>query len=261
MSMKKRAVERIPASLKAEFFWGDKTNAGHILDLSEKGFLVKTDSCPVLRAKFDLSINLEDDVLNIPVKVRRIIKNDNLYDAMGVEILHPPKEYLEYVDALRWERIKGAKANGQIIKLYVCKACHHIAFDHAPVNCPICSSTIENFERAPEAIKKPDNFSELSEFEKKHIPVINVLKGNGCVNAHVMVGEISHGMNIDDHITYIDFYYNAPFINKKCISRLSFNCEKMHPSATVCFDNASQGVLTVISNCSAHGNWLSKVTL
>ena len=259
--MKKRAVARIPADLKAEFFWSDKAISGHIVDLSENGFLVKTNVCPAIKAKFDLNINLQDDVLKIPVKVRRIIKNDTNYDAIGVEILNPPREYLEYVDALRWQHIKGVKTNGQIIKVYICKACNHIAFDHAPLNCPICRSTIESFEKAPEAIKKPDNFSELSEFEKKHIPTIKILKDKEYINAYVTVGEISHEMNIDDHISYIDFYYHAPFIHKKCISRLSFHCEKMHPSATVRFDNVTQGILTVISNCSAHGNWLAKVTL
>ncbi len=259
--MKKRAVDRIPANLNADFFWSNKVNSGHIVDLSENGFLIKTNSFPSIKTKFDLNINLKDDVLKIPVKVRRLVMNANNYDAIGVEILDPPKEYLAYVDTLRWERIKGVKTNGQIIKLYICNVCHHIAFDRAPVICPICSSTIENFEKAPDAIKKPDNFSELSEFEKKHVPVIKILKENGYVNAHVTVGEIYHEMNIYDHISYIDFYYNAPFINKKCISRLSFNCERMHPSATVRFDNMTQGVLTVISNCSAHGNWLAKVAL
>ena len=253
--MKKRAVERIPANLKAEFFWSDKINSGHVVDLSENGFLVKTDSCPAIRSKFDLNINLEDDVLKIPVKVRRIVNTD---DAIGVEIVDPPQQYLDYVNELRWERIKGIKISGQIIKLYVCQVCHHISFDHAPVNCPICSSTIESFEKAPDAIKRPDDFSEISEFEKKHIPVIKIAKENGVINAHI---QVDHEMNVDNHISYIDFYFNAPFIHKKCISRISFNCEKMHPSATVRFDDATQGVLTVISNCCAHGNWLAKVNL
>jgi len=253
--MRKRAVERIPANLKAEFFWSDKLNSGHVVDLSENGFLVKTDSCPAIRTKFDLNINLEDDVMKIPVKVRRIV---NTNDAIGVEITDPPQRYLEYVEALRWEKIKGIKISGQIIKLYVCQACHHISFDHAPVNCPICSSTIESFEKAPDAIKRPDDFSELSEFEKKHIPVIKIAKENGFIDAHI---HVDHEMNVDNHISYIDFYYNAPFIHKKCISRISFNCEKMHPSATVRFDNVPEGVLTVISSCCAHGNWLAKVNL
>jgi desulfoferrodoxin (superoxide reductase-like protein) len=256
--MKKRSVERIPANMKAEFFWSDKINSGHIVDLSENGFLVKTDSCPDIRTKFDLNINLKDDVLKIPVKVRRIV---NTYDAIGVEITDPPQRYLEYVKALRWERIKGMKTSGQLIKLYVCKACHHISFDHAPVKCPICSSTIDSFEKAPDALKRPDNFSELSEFEKKHIPAIKIVKESGFINAHIQVGEIDHEMNVDDHISYIDFYYNAPFIHKTCVSRISFKCEKMHPSATVRFDDVTQGVLTVISNCCAHGNWLAKVNL
>ncbi|MBI4683016.1 MAG: PilZ domain-containing protein [Nitrospirae bacterium] len=256
--MKKRTVERIPANLKAEFFWSDKINSGSVTDLSENGMLVNTTACPPLRAKFDISIPLKNDVVKLPVKVRRILKNDSIYDAIGLEILNPPKQYLDFVSSLRWEQIKGFKTSGQIIKLYICKVCHHISFDHAPINCPICSATIESFERAPEAIKRPDNFAELSEFEKKHIPAIKIMKEDGYINVHVKVGEIEHGMDFDDHISFIDLYYNDPFINKKCVSRITFNCAKMHPSNTVRFNNVNEGVLTVISNCSAHGNWLAK---
>ncbi|MEW6600924.1 MAG: desulfoferrodoxin family protein [Nitrospirota bacterium] len=259
--MKKRASERLAANLKADFFWSDKINSACIVDLSENGFLVKTDSCPSMKTKFDLNITLTSGTLKIPVKVRRIVRNNNNCEAVGVEILTPPQEYLEYVESVRWGKIKGVTKNGQIIKLYVCSTCHHISFDHAPLNCPICSSGIDCFEKASDAIKKPDNFQELSEFEKKHIPVIKLSKSNGYVNAHITVGEIFHQMSIDDHISHIDVYFNTPFINKKCISRLSFSCEKMHPSATITLDNVTQGVLTVISNCSAHGNWLARKAL
>ena len=259
--MKKRSVERIPANLRAEFIWSEKLNTGSIADLSEKGVLFKTVICPPLKANFDLNISVEDDVLKVPVKVRRLVKKDRSYEAVGLEILNPPQKYLDFVSDLRWERIRGIKTNGQIIKLYVCKACHHISFDHAPIHCPICSSTIESFEKAPEAIKRPDDFSELSEFEKNHIPVIKIIKENGYINAHIKVGEIEHGSDIDDHISFIDIYYNSPFIHKKCISRVNFNCEKMHPSASLRFNNESKGVLTVVSKCSAHGNWLARASI
>ncbi len=259
--MKKRSVERIPTDLTAEFIWSDRVNAGSVADLSENGMFIKTGRYPPLRAKFELSFPVEDDIVKIPVKVRRLRKKDHYYDGMGLEILNPPQKYLDFVTTLRWKRIKGNKTNGQVVKLYVCRMCHHIAFDHAPVNCPICSATIESFEKAPEAIKRPDNFSELSEFEKKHIPVIRLSKETDHVETRIMVGEIRHKMDIDDHISHIDLYYNAPLLNKKCISRISFNCDRMYPSATVRFDNTSNGVLTVISNCSAHGNWLARAKL
>ena len=259
--MRKRAVERIHSDLNAEFYWSDKVHSGMIADISENGMLLNSDTCPPMRAKFDLTIPTEGESFTVPVKVRRLVKNDHVIDAVGLEVMHAPKRYLDFIDELRWGSIKGISVNGQAIKVYVCTVCHHISFDHAPINCPICSSTIESFEKAPGAIKKPDNFTELSEFEKKHFPVISISKRDRYVDAHITVGNIKHEMDIDDHIAFIDCYFNDAFINKKCVSRVNFNCERMVPSATLRFNDISSGVLTVISNCSAHGNWLAKINI
>jgi desulfoferrodoxin-like iron-binding protein len=211
-----------------------------------------------MRARFEVTIPFEGDVLKVPVKVRRLLKRENAYEAIGLEIINPPKKYLDFINALRWKQIKGIAENGEIIKLYICRECKHISFDHAPMNCPICSSTIDSFEKAPDAIKRPIDFTELSVTEKKHIPVITTSRADGYIDAHITIGEIAHEMDIDNHITFIDLYYNAPLLNKKCISRVSFNCEKMQPMATLRFDDMEEGVLTVISCCSTHGNWLAE---
>ena len=259
--MKKRAVERVPANLKAEFSWCDKVNSATVADLSENGMCINTQTCPPVRARFDVVIPMENDVLKIPVKVRRLVKKDNTFDAIGVEISNPPRRYLDFVDSLRWRQLKGITTGGQVIKLFICNVCHHISFDHAPINCPICSATIESFEKAPEAIKRADNFAGLTEFEKKHIPVIKISKSNGYIDVNVTIGEIEHGMDIDDHITFIDFYFNDAALSKKCISRINFNCDKiLYPSTTLRFNDENTGVLTVISNCIAHGNWLAKAS-
>jgi hypothetical protein len=107
--MKKRAYERIPVDLKADFFWSDQLNIAAVADLSENGLLVKTDVCPPLRAKFDLNLPVEGDVLKIPVKVCRLVENDQDTEAIGVEILHPSEEYLNFVSTLRWNQIKGQR--------------------------------------------------------------------------------------------------------------------------------------------------------
>lgn len=108
--MKKRAYERISVDLKAEFFWSDELNIGYVADLSENGLLVKTNVCPPLRAKFDLSIPVEGDVLKVPVKVRRIVETEEDPEAIGVEILDPTESYLNFVNTLRWNQIKGTEA-------------------------------------------------------------------------------------------------------------------------------------------------------
>ncbi len=259
--MKKRAVERLDANLEAEFSLSDQVITGSIVNLSEKGFLLNTKKCPPMRAKFDLTIWMDNEVLKMPVKVRRLVKKDHYYEAAGVEILNPPKQYLDLVNDLRWKQLKSLKTRGQIIKLFICTVCHHISFDHAPITCPICSSTIESFEKAPDAIKRPDNFAELSELEKKHIPVIRLTKDSDYVNVHVVVGEILHEMDIDNHICFIDCYYSSSHIQKKCVSRINFNCDRIHPSTTLRFNYVTGGVITVIIKCNAHGNWLAKANL
>lgn len=258
--VRKRAVERIPTNLNVQFIWSDKPVAGAVADLSENGMLLNTNPCPPLSAKFELSLPLEEEVLQIPVKVRRMVKKNHHFEAVGLEILNPPQKYLDFVSDLRWKQIRHLTTTAQTPKLYSCKMCQHIAFNNAPINCPVCSSTLEHFEKSPEVIKQPDNPAELSEFEKKHLPVITVLKEDGYVKAHITVGEVGHEMDVDDHISFIDFYYNSPFIHRKCVSRISFNCESIHPSTTVRLDSLNNGVLTAISNCTAHGSWLSKVT-
>ena len=236
-------------------------NSGSLVNISENGMLISTSMCPPIRAKFEVSIPIGDEVLKVPVKVRRETKKDNVYDSVGLEVLNPPKKYLEFISDLRWEQIRGIKMNGQIIKLYVCRLCNHISFDHAPIICPICNSTIDSFEKAPDAIKRPDNFAELSEFEKMHVPSIRISRHQACINAFIRVGEIEHPMDSEEHISYIDCYYNSSQINKKCISRVSFSCERMHPSTILRFNSVHEGVLTVISSCNAHGNWLAKATV
>ena len=259
--MKKRSVERIPSNLDAEFIWSERVNSGSLADISENGMLINTSTCPPMRAKFEVSIPVGDEILKVPVKVRRVTKKDNVYDSVGLEVLNPPRKYLEFISELRWKQIKGIATNGQIVKLYVCRMCNHISFDHAPLVCPICNSTIESFEKAPDAIKRPDNFAELSEFEKKHIPSIRISRQQEIIDAFITVGEIEHSMDLEHHISFIDCYYNSSQIKRECISRVNFSCERMCPSTTLRFHRVHDGVLTVISNCNAHGNWLAKATI
>jgi hypothetical protein len=107
--MKKRAYERISVDMKTDFFWSDQLNVGAVANLSENGLLVRTDACPPLRAKFDLNLPVEGDILKIPVKVRRLVENDQDTEAIGVEILDPSEEYLNFVSTLRWNQIKGQR--------------------------------------------------------------------------------------------------------------------------------------------------------
>jgi c-di-GMP-binding flagellar brake protein YcgR len=100
--MQRRAFERIPASITVKFYCDNMDYSGTVTNLSENGmFICIRDICFPFDSKFEVVIHLHDKVLNIPVKVSRITKTIDAYDGIGVELLYPPKNYLEFVDSLR----------------------------------------------------------------------------------------------------------------------------------------------------------------
>jgi desulfoferrodoxin-like iron-binding protein len=144
---------------------------------------------------------------------------------------------------------------------FVCKVCGHIAFDNAPVECPVCRASIENFDKDTEAIKRPAEPDNLNELEKKHIPYVTVsnecalIPGGVCFEVRVTVGEIEHVMESEHYITFLDFY-----INKRFLARVQLTYKRLHPAAILHY-NVEGGTLTVIENCNVHGNWMTEVSL
>ena len=147
------------------------------------------------------------------------------------------------------------------MKGYVCKVCGFISIDgSAPDKCPVCGAPKTSFQEKQDAIKTPKDVNNLTELEKKHIPVITVAKKcslipEGCQDVHVKMGQIQHPMIAEHHIMHIDFY-----IDNKFISRVMLTPEKLNPAATVHMKLGS-GKLTAIELCNLHGAWISQVDL
>lgn len=147
------------------------------------------------------------------------------------------------------------------MKTFVCQVCGYIAFDEAPVECPVCGMPIENFENVPDAVKTPADPDNLSESDRKHIPEVSISRecslehGDGCIDVHVRIGDIEHVMEAEHFIRYIDFY-----VSKKYVARILLTPKRVHPVATLHL-NANTGKLTVIGNCNMHGSWIKKVKL
>ncbi len=144
---------------------------------------------------------------------------------------------------------------------FVCKTCGYIAFDNAPVDCPVCRSPIENFGKNTDAVKRPLDPQCLNEIEKMHTPVVTVSKtcslvhGSGCFDVSVKVGEIEHVMESEHYITSIDFY-----VNKRYIARIRLTYKRLYPAASLHL-NVREGTLSVIENCNVHGSWIKEVNL
>jgi desulfoferrodoxin-like iron-binding protein len=148
------------------------------------------------------------------------------------------------------------------MKTFICKRCGHIAFDHAPIICPVCNAPIEHYEDNPQALVIPEDSENLHEHEKQHIPVLSVSEecvlsdGKKCIDIHVKVGEVEHVMESEHYITFLDFY-----LNKRYLARINFTYKRLHPAVSLRMNIDSGGVLTVVEHCTVHGNWMAEVTI
>jgi hypothetical protein len=93
----KRAVKRMAANLETRLSYGNMFYTGIVLNLSEKGMFISLPS----NTTFLIIIRMEDKLLKIPAKVKRLTKTDSFYYGMGVELLTPPDEYLEFVENIK----------------------------------------------------------------------------------------------------------------------------------------------------------------
>lgn len=144
---------------------------------------------------------------------------------------------------------------------FVCSVCGFISINgSAPERCPSCRSPKTAFSEKENAINIPKDTSNLTELEKKHVPVIVVVKKcglipDGCQDAHVKVGEIKHPTLPDHYIGHIDFY-----IDREFISRVILTPEKLNPAAALHL-SASSGRLAAVSYCNLHGAWIKDTDL
>lgn len=261
--MERRAFDRIPANMDVRLCFENDINTGALINLSPKGMLINTKVCFPLKTQFEVLLSLEDDIIKVPVQVARLSKKDNVYSGIGVEIVEPHAKYLEFVE----NRFNQSKTEEKKARTFICGVCKHIAFEKAPINCPFCLSSIDAFNETPGDLNIMGNFKTLSEFEKRHFPVVTISKKYGSsqdrnyIDIHVKVGEIQHKMDIDDHISFIDFYFDDQQINKKCIGRINLNCNIINPEASLRFCSELPGLLTIVSTCNAHGSWMTETKL
>ncbi|MFH1784027.1 MAG: desulfoferrodoxin family protein [bacterium] len=147
------------------------------------------------------------------------------------------------------------------MKGLVCKVCGYVAIDGtAPDNCSVCHAPKTSFEDKDDALKTPQDPKNLTELEKKHVPVITVVKKcglipEGCQDVHIKVGEITHPMLKEHFIMYIDVY-----LDKRFASRITLSPEVLNPAAAL--HVKAEGVkLTAVERCNIHGAWISEADL
>jgi len=141
------------------------------------------------------------------------------------------------------------------MKGFVCGDCGHISIKGAaPEKCPVCKSQKKGFEER-DVIKTAKDEGP----GEKHVPVIKVVKkcgliGEGCIDAHVKIGKVTHPMEPEHFITLVDFY-----IDKEWVSRVKLS-PALNPAAGAHI-KAESGKLTAIELCNLHGYWINEVDI
>jgi superoxide reductase len=147
------------------------------------------------------------------------------------------------------------------MKALVCKVCGFVAINGtAPEKCPVCGAPKEAFQEKENALNVAKDKNNLTEAEKKHVPVIKVVEMCGlitgsCKDINVKIGEVEHPMLSNHYIVHIDFY-----IDKEFISRVILTPEKLNPAAAIHI-KPRQGTVTVVALCSVHGAWINEAAL
>jgi hypothetical protein len=99
--IEKRAYNRTISHLYVRFFYDSILYTGIVRDISNNGMYIKAKKRLPLRSIFELQIPLIEEVLNVSVKVNRIVNTSDIYKGMGIEVLNPPKSYLELADNIK----------------------------------------------------------------------------------------------------------------------------------------------------------------
>jgi len=110
--LEKRKFERLEASLDSRMLYGDMVYTGRVMDLSENGMFVSTKLNFPVDAVVMIVVQLEDDTIKVPVKVRRNVKadeglNPGSRNGMGVEVLEHSDDYSEYIKRFRSKSDSG----------------------------------------------------------------------------------------------------------------------------------------------------------
>jgi hypothetical protein len=99
--MQRRAFERIPVDFKVRYFCGDTAWNGTVTNLSENSMFIDTTIDFPFDTNFELVLPLNDEVMKISAIIKRVVRNNDGYKGMGVELVNPPENYLQLVNDLR----------------------------------------------------------------------------------------------------------------------------------------------------------------
>jgi len=110
-SLRKRGYERITVNIQVNYFYNNESYAGTVTNLSINGMHIEAEQTLPIKSKIDVLnpfksycvvyVPFREGTLKLIVKVRRLTKAGADFASMGVEIVNPSQDYLEFVSSIR----------------------------------------------------------------------------------------------------------------------------------------------------------------
>ncbi len=106
----KRAHERIPLDMKVCFLQYNIKYSGAVKNISKSGMYIESDTPLPFNSKFDLHLPLKSklkvfitintNVLEVSVRVKRLVKDGSYFIGMGVMIVNSYQSYMDFMSGL-----------------------------------------------------------------------------------------------------------------------------------------------------------------
>jgi hypothetical protein len=96
-----RTFHRIPVLIDIKINCNDMVVTGTLMNISESGMFIRTNKMPsLLHSKIEITIPLKDESINISGRLVREEDIRGYYNGIGVEVLNPSQNYMDFMDNL-----------------------------------------------------------------------------------------------------------------------------------------------------------------
>jgi len=91
----KRAHRRISLTLQVNFLYQNTIYTGTVTNISKNGMYIETENFFPMISQFEVRVPLMDEVMEVPVRVKRLVETDRHFTCMGVEFITPAPYSME----------------------------------------------------------------------------------------------------------------------------------------------------------------------
>ena len=96
-----RTVDRIPVLIDVKINYDKSVYIGTLMNISESGMFIRTNKMPSpMQSQIEISILLNEEVICVSGKLVREENIRGYYNGIGVEVLNPPQNYIDFIDNL-----------------------------------------------------------------------------------------------------------------------------------------------------------------